>query len=54
MYNPQSKSSFMASVAGDTLDGCNAPVLLTHGQVDGQQQRPLQALLKQPMIQSSS
>jgi uncharacterized protein with von Willebrand factor type A (vWA) domain len=54
MYNPQSTDCFMASMAGDTLDGCNALVLLTDGRHDDQQQKSLQALLKQPMIQLSS
>jgi hypothetical protein len=44
----------MASAADDTLDGCNALVLLTDGRHDDQQQKSLQALLKQLMIQSSS
>lgn len=44
----------MALTADDRLDGCNALVLLLDGLDGGQQQTPLQGLLKQSMIQSSS
>jgi hypothetical protein len=54
MYKPQSIDGFMASAAGDTLDGCNALALPPDGQLDDQQQKPLQGLSKQPMVQSSS